>query len=112
MLTTSKNRAKTEGLDHTITVEDIIIPRVCPVLGIELEIGKGKNNPSSPSLDRIDSSKGYTPDNVWVISYRANTLKNNATPSELILLARAIAAKTAHGFCDLPETFVASFIPT
>jgi hypothetical protein len=42
---------------------------------------------SSPSLDRIDNSKGYVKGNVAVISFRANTLKNNATADEL----RAIA---------------------
>jgi predicted RND superfamily exporter protein len=40
----------------------------------------------TPSLDRIDSKKGYTPDNVWVISHRANQIKNDATIEELKLI--------------------------
>jgi hypothetical protein len=38
-------------------------------------------------LDRIDNNEGYVKGNVAVISFRANTLKNNATAEEL----RAIA---------------------
>lgn len=36
-----------------------------------------------PSLDRINPDRGYVPGNVQVISFRANTLKNNATREEL-----------------------------
>lgn len=42
----------------------------------------------SPSLDRIDSSKGYVKGNVRVISARANMLKNNATVEELTLVLK------------------------
>ena len=44
----------------------------------------------SPSLDRLDSSLGYTPENVWWISYRANRLKNDSTLEELEKLVKAI----------------------
>ena len=37
----------------------------------------------SKGLDRIDSTKGYIKGNVWVISNRANTLKNDASLQEL-----------------------------
>jgi len=95
LLTQSRIRAKRRGLDHTISIEDIRIPSICPVLGIQLN--QGGNTDSSPSLDRIDSSKGYTPDNVWVISTRANRIKNDATPDELIRLVRALTEKATHG---------------
>jgi hypothetical protein len=109
LLTQSRIRAKRRGLDHTISIEDIRIPSICPVFGIQLN--QGGNTDSSPSLDRIDSSKGYTPDNVWVISTRANRIKNDATPDELIQLVRALTAKAADGLRYVPETFVASFVP-
>jgi hypothetical protein len=44
------------------------------------------NLDNSYSLDRIDSNKGYVKGNVWVISRRANVIKNNATLEELELL--------------------------
>lgn len=86
----SRRRAKERGLKHTISVDDIVIPSYCPILSIPLL--KIYNNsrapsPNSPSLDRIDNSKGYTPDNIIVISYRANTLKNNATLLEIQQIA-------------------------
>ena len=81
MWSRAKYRAKQKGLDFNITKEDIVIPDTCPLLGIPME---------SPSLDRIDSTKGYTKGNVWVISNRANTLKNDATLSELKLLVERL----------------------
>lgn len=81
----AKYRAKQKGLDFTIEQKDIIIPDKCPLLGINI-IPKAKDRIHSPSLDRIDSTKGYTPDNVWIISNRANTLKNDASLQELELL--------------------------
>lgn len=43
---------------------------------------------NSPTLDRKDSTRGYVPDNVWVISHRANRMKNNATLEEMELLVK------------------------
>lgn len=83
MLESSKGRAKKKNLEHTITIDDIQIPEICPVLGIPLKIGVGLPTDNSPSLDRIDNSKGYTKENIIVVSHRANTLKRNATIEEL-----------------------------
>jgi hypothetical protein len=47
----------------------------------------GKARDYGPSLDRIDSSKGYELHNIQVISWRANRIKNDATPEELRMLA-------------------------
>jgi hypothetical protein len=53
-----------------------------------LKYNKGRSGffPDSPSLDRIDPSKGYVKGNVRVISARANLLKNDATVGELTLV--------------------------
>jgi hypothetical protein len=87
MLDRSKSRAKKKGFEHNITIDDIHIPDKCPLLGIPLFAGQGGVGPNSPTLDRIDSSKGYVKGNVWVISYKANTIKSNATPEELLTIA-------------------------
>jgi hypothetical protein len=60
------------------------------VLGIVLEFGKTSEKAwrdNSPSLDRIVPEKGYVRDNVLVVSYRANRIKNDATISELQQIA-------------------------
>jgi hypothetical protein len=79
----AKNRAKTNNLDFNIELSDIIIPEFCPVLGIKLDKYRQNNNKEhSPSLDRIDSNKGYIKGNICVISWRANWLKNNGSKEE------------------------------
>lgn len=87
MLMTSKTRAKRRGVKFSLTKDDIVIPSFCPVLGIPLFRGDKVHTPNSPSLDRINSTKGYTPDNVIVISFRANGLKRNGTPQEIARIA-------------------------
>jgi hypothetical protein len=86
MLSRSKKRALENGVEFSLTLEDIIIPDVCPLLEQPLDIGASKAHDWSPSIDRIDSSKGYIPGNVWVVSWRANRIKNDATFQELELL--------------------------
>lgn len=91
LLARARERAKHKGWEFSITKEDIVVPTHCPLLGIEIN-PKAKDRHSSPSLDRKDSSKGYTPDNVWVVSSRANTLKNDATLQELKTLVENLEA--------------------
>lgn len=64
----------------------------CPVFGVRLEWScqRGNGNkplPNSPSMDRIDPERGYVKGNVKIISFRANQIKSNASPSELKLVA-------------------------
>jgi hypothetical protein len=85
-----KSSAKKRNIDFDLQLTDfyeLSYPITCPVLGIPLQFNRGKVQDNSYSIDRIDSSLGYTSDNIQVISYRANMLKNNATPEELKLLS-------------------------
>lgn len=87
----AKFRVKTTGKEFTIEVSDIVIPSHCPILGIPLEIqSKSGGTINSPSLDRIDSSKGYTKDNIQVISRLANQMKANADKEQMIKFAEWI----------------------
>ena len=83
----ARARAKQKGLEFSIDVEDIIVPEVCPILGIKMCYNRGDKKDNSYSLDRIDSTKGYTKGNIWVISLKANRIKNDSTPYELRLIA-------------------------
>ncbi len=66
-----------------IRVEDFLpLPTHCPVLGIELNYLTQSTDGSGPSLDRVDSLKGYTKDNTVIMSRRANTIKNDGSADE------------------------------
>lgn len=81
MLVRAKGRAAKKGLAFSLTRGDVVIPEFCPVLGTKL--GFGGPFDSVPSLDRIVQDRGYIPENVVVVSTRANILKRDATIEEL-----------------------------
>jgi hypothetical protein len=80
----ARQRARTLGREFTISREDITIPTHCPISGRPMKVC----SPDAPSLDRIDNSRGYTPDNIAVISKRMNTAKSNLTLADVDALAR------------------------
>ena len=78
--------------ERTFLLSTLDIPDHCPIFNIPLNYeGTGREGFSrgdnSPSIDRIDSRKGYTKDNIHIISWRANRIKNDSTPEELRALA-------------------------
>ena len=84
----AKQRAKRKELEFDIDINDIVIPYVCPVLDIPLQRNEGRQQFNSPSLDRIDNSKGYVKGNIMVISNLANIMKSYASPYELVKFAQ------------------------
>lgn len=86
LLWAAKKRAKSKGIAFDLRAEDIVIPDRCPLLGVPLQRAANFRGSSSPSLDRIRSDHGYVRGNVWVISYRANAIKNDATLAELRMI--------------------------
>lgn len=82
LLRSARNRAKSKNMECTITQNDIHIPKLCPVFQVPLV----KGTEYAPSLDRIDNTKGYTPENVVVVSRKANVMKNNGSVEDLKML--------------------------
>jgi hypothetical protein len=81
-----KHRAKKQEIDFDLSLEDISTYTTCPVFGWVLERGiRGQKN--SPSVDRVDPTKGYTKDNIQILSSQANLMKQDATPEELLMFA-------------------------
>lgn len=78
-----RSRAKKKGLPFDLTLDDIVIPAVCPVLGIPLIERSGKFSDNSPSIDRTIPEKGYVKGNIAIMSYRANRIKCHASLAEL-----------------------------
>lgn len=80
ILSQAKGRAKKHNLEFNLDISDIVIPEKCPLTGIPINVTIGrKKGWDSPSLDRIDTTKGYIKGNVAVISDLANTMKNHAS---------------------------------
>jgi hypothetical protein len=63
---------------------------VCPLLGVPLQVGVGTFTDASPSLDRKIPALGYVKGNVWVVSFRANNLKRDASTRELEQLVKGL----------------------
>lgn len=96
----ARARGRKRGLEATITPSDLVWPSHCPVLGIALDYPDRSGTRSDlrvqanwPSLDRWDNTKGYVPGNVFVISMRANTLKNSATYEEILKVAKYLSRR-------------------
>lgn len=88
----AKARAAKKGWKFDITVDDLSpLPETCPVFGEKLHIAETTEEKKSKwaySLDRIDNSKGYTKDNIVIMSYHANRLKNDGSADEHEKIAR------------------------
>ncbi len=87
----ARQRAQRDNLPFDIALEDIVVPEVCPVLGIPIIRGVGKCSQNSPSLDKIEPHLGYVRGNIVVMSHRANTIKSNASVDELQRVADWLA---------------------
>jgi hypothetical protein len=96
LLNASRQRAAIKGRENTLTKEFLIsiYPKdgKCPIFGFDLEWNRAGFRETSPSIDRIDSSKGYTEDNVQIISWKANRIKSYATIEELEMIVNYLKA--------------------
>jgi hypothetical protein len=97
MLASARIRARRAGVPCTITRRDIqnVWRERCPAFGYTLEFnhdGSHAHSRNGFSLDRIDPAKGYVPGNIQILSQRANAMKSDATPEELLRFADWIYA--------------------
>ena len=89
----AKNRATKNNIEFTITWNDLKFiwdkqNGKCAYTDIKLLNSKNSSNkllksPIKASLDRIDSSKGYTPDNIQWVSLICQYAKNSFTENQL-----------------------------
>ena len=111
--TNKKANAKLRGIEFTIEPTDIPgvkireiktyfktvpsweatkYPKVCFKWGIKLNWSmNGVSQYNSPSLDRIDPTKGYVKGNVRLVCNSYNTAKCNCPPNEWDVLEKTIA---------------------
>lgn len=95
LLYNAKRNAEKRDVPFDLTRDDIVVPYVCPVLGIPLDVStpNGAPRPDAPSLDRLVPELGYVRGNVYIISNRANVIKSFGTAKEHDAVAAYIRAR-------------------
>jgi len=102
-----KHNAATRSKDLSIEITEDDIKDLykkqdglCVLTGIKMthlayqtNVNNRKINNYNISIDRINSSKGYTKDNVQLVCAAVNIMKSDLTEDELLLLAHSICAK-------------------
>ena len=94
MMTNSRNSAKQRHIVFDITLEDIL-PAVergyCELTGIKFDFNphpEKNHNPLAPSIDRIDSKKGYTKDNIRIVLWFVNCAVGEGSDEEALPLLK------------------------
>ncbi len=96
-------RAKQKGLPCTLipaAVQAVIDGGECQMTGIPFNLDGGRTW-DSPSLDRIDNSKGYTPENTRVVLYAVNVMANTWGENKIVEVASAIMDRRRDCSADL-----------
>lgn len=88
-----KNRAIRDGEAYDLTVDSVYWPTHCPVFGYELSYEVADKD-RSVSFDKHDPKKGYTRENVVVMSLRANRAKWNLNVDEVKVLYEYLLSKS------------------
>jgi hypothetical protein len=86
LLAYAKNRAKSKNVPFMLTESDLLpLPKVCPVLGIQLIYNPTKKHAeaASISVDEVIPGLGYVKGNVAIISTKANKMKGSNTSQTL-----------------------------
>lgn len=93
----AKKRATKKNLDFTISkkwIFEILQKGLCEVTNISFDLSrKGMRNFYSPSIDRIDNTKGYTQDNCRVVIWGYNSAKGVDTDIDVMIMARALCKR-------------------
>lgn len=91
-----KRRAKTREIDFDIEPQDLIKlfhkqNGLCRLSGEKLTHITNQNHVGTNiSVDRIDSNKGYRKDNIQLVTYYVNIMKNEIPESEFIEICKKI----------------------
>lgn len=91
MLYLAKSRSKQKGWDFDLDLDWLRSNAisVCPKSGLEIDYSMEiKMNPRAPSIDRVNSNKGYTKDNCIIVSWIYNCGKNCYTENILYKICK------------------------
>jgi hypothetical protein len=95
-----KQNAKVRNIEFDLKIEDLWellefqnmkckLSGIC--IGFGLENGMNSRKDTTASLDRIDSKKGYTIDNVQWVHKRINMMKQSLSDDDFIFFCKAVA---------------------
>jgi hypothetical protein len=96
MFQRTKSRAKLKGIIFELTldwVQEKLLQGACEVTGLPFTLDTGqssKHNPWSPTIDRKESTMGYTPENCQVVVWAYNVAKNSWPHSVVQTMAEAL----------------------
>jgi hypothetical protein len=113
LLTNARKNARARGLEITITLEDMkglaeLSQGRCMLTGIPFEHGAcdalresttRRKRVWAPSLDRIESSKGYVPGNVRLVCMAVNAALQEFGDAVLLRIAHALVER--HGLSNI-----------
>lgn len=99
MINMAKARAKERGMDFNISHDDILqaLERqggLCALSRAEFDITaaeNGRRRKRCMSIDRIDSSRGYTNDNIRITSVMVNMARLNWSDDDFVAMCAAVA---------------------
>ena len=88
-------RARYKNIDISIDIKDmweqyLSQDRTCTLSGISLDLRKGIRDIGNCSLDRIDSNKGYSKDNIQWIFKIINSMKREYAEWYFLLICRLV----------------------
>lgn len=100
-LSSSKVRAKEKDIAHTLTLGHIYTcleacQYQCAYCDIQVRFDSSRSTLNGGilkdccTLDRIESSEGYTLANVVICCWHCNTMKNDSTPADLYRIANRL----------------------
>ncbi len=100
LYSSAKNGAPTRNKDFELSYGDVlrlVKQGHCAMSGIPFDMNekpfKGRDIPWRASLDRIDNSVGYLPDNIQVVCKMYNAAKYVWSDAEVLKLAKALAER-------------------
>jgi hypothetical protein len=106
-LSTYKNRAARQGREFYISIDDLQAAfqkqqGLCALTKDTLTLPRNSRERTefNVSIDRIDSTKGYVPNNIQLVTKRINMCKQDMTQEDFILLCLKVA-NTKGGSCGV-----------
>jgi len=90
----ARTRSRKSGIECTLSFDwavDRLDDGYCEVTGVKFKVGSGPREANSPSIDRIDPSKGYTEENCRMVIWMYNAAKSEYTDEAVWEMATSLA---------------------